>query len=157
MVDRQQHLFDHRGELLTQLGLRLQYVRGVHPRRQRRHQDLCVPPIGLGLRDPAKRVAVDTERSPDHIGVESLRELELDDRDDLQLILPDLVIWTGLGETDRLAEKQQEVKGDVLLAAHIPERHRGQTGEPIEHRLVEEIEREITAFDRLQERVQGQA
>ena len=116
-----------------------------------------MPPIRFGLGDPAQGIAVYADRSSDDLGVESLRELELEHRNDLQFVFPNLIVWAGLGEADRLPDEQQEVEGDVLLGAHIPERPPGQTSEPVEDRHVEEVEREVAAFDRLQECIQGQA
>ena len=158
VVDRQQHLLDHRRELLPQLGLGPQYVRSVHPRLQRRHQGsrVCHQSVSASviLRRASPYTRIDRRID---LGVESLRELELEHRNDLQFVFPNLIVWAGLGEADRLPDEQQEVEGDVLLGAHIPERPPGQTSEPVEDRHVEEVEREVAAFDRLQECIQGQA
>jgi hypothetical protein len=102
---------------------------------------LCHPGR-LGLGDPAQAVPADPKPPPDDHRPEPLRELELDRRHDLQLVVVDVVLQTWLGEAEGLADHHQQLQRDTPLRGQLLEGRGAEPGEPIERGLVQEGERE---------------
>jgi hypothetical protein len=153
VVQGQQGLVRERIELVAPLGGELLLLRFVQPGGQLRQRDLRMPPVRLGLRDPPQGVAVDAEPPVDHGGVESLRELEADQREDLELVLAHRIVRARLREADRFADDEEQLEGDPLPIAHLPERARAHPHEPVVHVPVEEGEGQLPPVHRLGDRL----
>jgi hypothetical protein len=142
MVDRQGRLLGKGRYAGPQLRLRLQHLHFRHARFEEGPDDLGSVPIRFRLRDPAQAVFTDPEPPLDDDGPEPLRELELDQRHDGQLVLANLILWAGLGEPDGLPDHLQEVQGDTRPCAQLLEGRCAEQGEPIEHSHIQEGKRQ---------------
>ena len=115
-------------------------------RRHRRLDHLGRPPRSLLFGDPPRALSLDTEETLDGRRPESLRELELDERHDLHLVLAKSVIGRGLRHADRLADDHQQLEWDPGPVADLPERFSREGCEALVAGRVEELERQGTAL-----------
>ena len=105
--------------------------------------DLGAPPFGLTLRDSAKAVGVDPQGPGDGRPAESDGELELDERNDLELVLAHPIIGMGSRAAGDLPQR------DELLDGHAGSIGRGGEGgvaqrcEDAVPRLIDERQREL--------------
>src|SRR5918996_1316221 len=87
VVDGQEGLLDQGNHPGPQVGLPLQHLALGHASLEEGLLHLGLPPVRLGLGDPAQAVPAEPEPPLDDHRTESVRELELEHRHDRQLIL----------------------------------------------------------------------
>src|SRR4029077_14453748 len=105
------------------------------------------PPRRLLVGDPAGAVALDAKDTFDCGGTESLGDLELDERDDRDLVLAKSITGRRRRHADRFAEAGEQLERDPGPIADLLERLGGEVSEPLEAGCVEEVERQRTTLD----------
>src|SRR4029077_180423 len=98
----------------------------------------------LLVRDPAGAVALDAKDTLDGGGTESLRDLELDERNDRDLVLTKSIIGRRRRHAGRFPEACEQLERDPGPIADLLERLWGEVSEPLEAGCVEELERQRT-------------
>jgi hypothetical protein len=157
VIDGEHGPLDERRDLRRELVRHLEHLALGCPGLQERHFDLRVPPVRLGLGDPAQALAVDPQPPLDDDRPEAPRHLELDGRDHLQLVVPDRVVRVRLGEPHRLANHRQQFEGKARPLAQLGEGRVAETGEAVVAGGVQEGERQGAAPHRLAHPIERQA
>jgi hypothetical protein len=90
---------------------------------------------------------LDAKDTLDGGGTESFGDLELDERDDRDLVLAKSIIRRWRRHADRFAKAGEQLEWDPGAIADLPERLGRKVSEPLETGCIEEVERQRITLD----------